>query len=129
MAPMLLTAVESIVEGATKEQVEAAWAHVNGCMAKVPGFTRQQASWSTDGKAFITEVFETPADYLAFMGLVDLPLVTKAIKFEEVRLQASNDQVVALGDLVTNFGMKVFYTDGLPGLHRELERRVDSSMP
>ena len=74
-------------------------------------------------------MFETPADYLAFMGLVDLPLVTKAIKFEEVRLQASNDQVVALGDLVTNFGMKVFYTDGLPGLHRELERRVDSSMP
>ena len=54
MAPMLLTAVESIAEGATKEQVEAAWAHVNGCMAKVPGFTRQQASWSTDGKAFIT---------------------------------------------------------------------------
>ena len=129
MAPMLLTAVESIAEGATKEQVEAAWAHVNGCMSKVPGFTRQQASWNTDGKAFITEVFETPADYLAFMGLVDLALVTKAIKFEEVRLQASNDQVVALGDLVTNFGMKVFYTDGLPGLHRELERRVDSSMP
>ena len=78
MAPMLLTAVESIAEGATKEQVEAAWAHVSSCMAKVPGFTRQQASWSTDGKAFITEVFETPADYLAFMGLVDLPLVTKA---------------------------------------------------
>ena len=119
MAPMLLTAVESIAEGATKEQVEAAWAHVNSCMAKVPGFTRQQASWSTDGtKAFITEVFETPADYLAFMGLVDLSLVTAAIKFEEVRLQCSNDQAVALGDLVKNFEMTVFYTDGLAGLHR-----------
>ena len=41
MAPMLLTAVESVAEGATKEQVEAAWAHVNSCMVKVPGFTRQ----------------------------------------------------------------------------------------
>ena len=121
MAPMLLTAVESIVEGATKEQVEAAWAHVNSCMTKVPGFTRQQASWNADGtKAFITEVFETPADYLAFMGLVDLSLVSAAIKFEEVRLQCSKDQAVALGDLVTNFGMTVYYTDGLPGLHRVL---------
>ena len=32
MAPMLLTAVESIAEGATKEQVEAAWAHVKSAL-------------------------------------------------------------------------------------------------
>ena len=94
-----------------------------------PGSIAYLPATMVDSACETARVFETPADYLAFMGLVDLALVTKAIKFEEVRLQASNDQVVALGDLVTNFGMKVFYTDGLPGLHRELERRVDSSMP
>merc|ERR1719409_545482 len=91
--PMVLTVRQGIKEGATKEKVEAAWKHVSEAAAKVPGFQRFQPAWTEDGKtALVTELFDEPANYPAFMGGVDMSIVGAAIDFKEARLQCTKAQ-------------------------------------
>ena len=84
--------------------------------AKTPGMRRFQSSWHEESKtAFVSEVFDNADCYKAFFGNLDVPMVTSIIKFDNVTLQCASHQVAAFGDMIANFGMKVYLTDGCAG--------------
>ena len=77
---------------------------------------RFQSSWNEESKtAYVTEIFDNAECYQAFIGSLDLPMVTSTIKFDSVTLQCASHQVAAFGDMVANFGMKVYLFDGCAG--------------
>ena len=111
-----MTAVESIKEGKTLADVRAAWEHVAAVSAETEGMQSFQASWNEESKTcLVTEVFDGPASYLAFISKIDMALVTQAIQFDSLTLQCASDQVAGFGDLIANFGIKVYLTDECAG--------------
>ena len=113
---IVLTVFESLCEGKTLDDAKAAWAHVAEASAKTPGMHRFQSSWNEETQtAYVTEIFDNAECYQAFIGSLDLPMVTSTIKFDSVTLQCASHQVAAFGDMVANFGMKVYLTDGCAG--------------
>ena len=56
-----------------------------------------------------------PASYLAFISKIDMALATQAIQFDSLTLQCASDQVAGFGDLIANFGIKVYLTDECAG--------------
>ena len=113
---IVLTVFESLHEGKTLEDAKAAWAHVAEASAKTPGMHRFQSSWNEETQtAYVTEIFDNAECYQAFIGSLDLPMVTSTIKFDQVTLQCASHQVAAFGDMIANFGMKVYLTDGCAG--------------
>ena len=113
---IVLTVFESLCEGKTLDDAKAAWAHVAEASAKTPGMHRFQSSWNEETQtAYVTEIFDNAECYQAFIGSLDLPMVTSTIKFDSVTLQCASHQVAAFGDMIANFGMKVYLTDGCAG--------------
>ena len=113
---IVLTVFESLCEGKTLDDAKAAWAHVAEASAKTPGMHRFQSSWNEESKtAYVTEIFDNAECYQAFIGSLDLPMVMSTIKFDSVTLQCASHQVAAFGDIIANFGMKVYLTDGCAG--------------
>ena len=120
MPKIVISAVESIQPGKTLDDIRAAWAHVAEAAAKTPGVRRFQSSWDEESKtALVTEVLDSPEAYHAFFGNIDVAMVTASVKFEQITLQCAADQVAGFGDMVKNFGMKVYITDACAG-HDEL---------
>ncbi len=116
MPKCIMTAVESVKEGKTLADVRAAWEHVAAMAAETEGMQSFQSSWNEESKTcLVTEVFDGPANYLAFLGKVDMALVSQAIQFESLTLQCASDQVAGFGDVIANFGIKVYLTDGCAG--------------
>ena len=113
---IVLTVFESLCEGKTLDDAKVAWAHVAEASAKTPGMHRFQSSWNEESEtAYVTEIFDNAECYQAFIGSLDLTMVTSTIKFDQVTLQCASHQVAAFGDIVANFGMKVYLTDGCAG--------------
>ena len=52
------------------------------------------------------------------MGGIDMAIVGKAIKFEQIRLQSSAEQAKTMEDLIASFGIIVFLTDDIQGYHK-----------
>ena len=117
MAPKIVVAVlEKVKEGATLAQVKEAWKMVADASAKVPGMLRFQSSWNEEQqRAMITEVFDSPEDYLAFFSNIDMKLIQPAIEFLDLNLVCSRAHLPGFGDLIKNFAFKVFLTDECPG--------------
>ena len=113
---IVLTVFESLCEGKTLDDAKAAWAHVAEASAKTPGMHRFQSSWNEETQtAYVTEIFDNAECYKAFFGNLDVPMVTSIIKFDQITLQCASHQVAAFGDMIANFGMKVYLTDGCAG--------------
>ena len=113
---IVLTVFESLHEGKTLDDAKAAWAHVAEASAKTPGMHRFQSSWNEETQtAYVTEIFDNAECYQAFIGSLDLSMVTSTIKFDSVTLQCASHQVAAFGDLIGNLGAKVYLTDGCAG--------------
>ena len=113
---IVLTVFESLCEGKTLDDAKAAWANVAEASAKTPGMHRFQSSWNEETQtAYVTEIFDNAECYQAFIGSLDLPMVTSTIKFDSVTLQCASHQVAAFGDLIGNLGAKVYLTDGCAG--------------
>ena len=108
--------IEKLKEGADLAHAKAAWQMVAEASAKVPGMRRFQSAWNEGlQRACITEVFDTPEDYLAFFSHIKLEPIQAALEFLEVRICCTRAQVPAFGDLIKNFGFTVFVTDDMPG--------------
>ena len=115
-AKIVLTVFESLHEDKTLDDAKAAWAHVAEASAKTPGMHRFQSSWNEETQtAYVTEIFDNADCYKAFFGNLDVPMVTSVIKFDQITLQCASHQVAAFGDMIANFGMKVYLTDGCAG--------------
>lgn len=113
---LVLMAFETIKEGKTLDDAKAVWAHVAEASKKTPGMLRFQSSWHEESKsALVTEIFDNGDCYKAFLGNIDVSMITASIKFEQVTLQCASHQVAAFGDMLGMFGAKVYLTDGCAG--------------
>ena len=82
--------------------------------------SRQMASWNEDFKKAHSRPRSSiwPTHTNAFMGGIDMAIVGKAIKFEQIRLQSSAEQAKTMEDLIASFGIIVFLTDDIQGYHK-----------
>ena len=85
------------------------------CAAKVRGAKRFQSSWNDELKqGLITEIFDTPEDYMAFFSHVDTSKMA-CIDFKGITISCSRADLPALDSLLSGFPFQVFLTDGCAG--------------
>jgi len=105
---MVVCALQSIADGKTKEDVEAAHEHI-ASKAKAAGFTNWSAAWDADGKtALVIEIFEEPEMYTKFVGGLDMAMVTGSIKSDDAKLVSTAEEAAEMGELIASFGMKPY---------------------
>merc|ERR1719181_52852 len=98
--------MQTIADGKTKEDVEAAHEQM-ASKAAAAGFTSWSAAWDADGTtAVVTEVFDSPDMYFAFMDELDFETVSASIKFEAPKLVCTEEQAAEMSDLAKNFAME-----------------------
>ena len=69
----------------------------------------RSAAWDADGTtAVVTEVFDSPDMYFAFMDELDFETVSASIKFEAPKLLCTEEQAAEMSDLAKNFAMETF---------------------
>jgi len=105
---MVVHTMQTIADGKTKEDVEAAHEQM-ASKAAAAGFTSWSAAWDADGTtAVVTEVFDSPDMYFAFMDELDFETASASIKFEAPKLLCTEEQAAEMSDLAKNFAMETF---------------------